>query len=653
MNVLKNLVLIAAVSHVCLLTVPLPTPWSSSSPTFSLIPVARAQGEQGEEQQQEQEQQGGATGKIRPAIFSYGRDVFPFFNLSSGSNASEWNGMDVDIVKYLCNNTLSDTTPYLDCVNLDQVYITSSMDERLTAVIDGKADFSIGAISVTPEREELVDFIRPLYFSVGSYLFGPKDSSIKSWGDLKGLIFCTYEGYHAAERVKEAYGAKDIVYVGSFSEAGDAVANGTCAAFLVDQHKGPADSTLVVLLEHDEGVGTTPFGIAVSKNASAELVSSLTAAAVSMLWDGNQSALWEIAMKTVFSPDYADEYENSKSEMQFAISAVTGFLTESGNKLDFSNMPTNKGSLAVQAPGTPAPYQATIAVYQSDSLPLALTEGEKTFLDEGSEWRGMEIEIAKAICSSSVVECVDVVVAETLADRITLVEEGQADISIGSIVVTQDRLEQAPFVQPFYFSAGPALYMPESAPDRPKDSTLEYLNGKNVCTVTDSAYNEPAEANGATLVIFETQAEAEAAIYKGECIGLLWDSHVYLEGLVEVAHDVSMDSPMSIVVSPNAPAGLYSFLSSLLADLMSDCRSSKLLEWEREYGQSATPNKNLYAVTDAITNFAPTYSLLDDPDAGGSGGDDASNDNSASSSGFGLFGMIATPMLIGGYLVLL
>jgi len=555
---------------------------------------------------------------VRPAVFDPGFDIFPMINTTS-NDSNEWNGLDIDIVKYICNTTDSYAasgaaeigSSFLDCVPLDQVYLAKTLDDRLDAVINGDADFSIGGISVTPEREEVVDFIRPFYYAAGSIMLGPDGSAVSDWEDLKGEVFCTWPGYHAAEALQEEYGASGYVFVKDFVEAREAIANETCSVLVIDAQRDPSSADLKRLNNVVNSVGATPYGIAVSKTAPESLVKSLVAAAVSMLWNGTDSALWGFVNETMSARENSKIYGTTADVLGFVTSAITGFLTENGNRLEFSEMPLNVGtSLTVPPAASPAPYNATIAVYKGNSLPLARIDGNATFLEEDSQWEGIEIEILQIICKSEIIQCTGVVVADTVDERLSLLEENVADISIGSIVVTQERVNEVAFVQPFYFSAGPALYMPAngSLPSA-EEATMEYMDGKNVCTVTGSAQNPAGESYGAILIPFDTRAEAEAAIYKGECIGLLWVSHVYFEGLIEVATDKSKDDPIGIAVNTNLPLGAYSYLSALLAQLMSQGKESDMVLWEQEYKKSATANPLLLGVTDAITNFEPSFSL--------------------------------------------
>lgn len=556
---------------------------------------------------------------VRPAIFQGGFPGFLYSNATSTSS-DDWSGMDVDIVRYLCNLTTPEgyptwvspgIEPFLNCTDLDQAVITTSLDERLQVVIDGQADFSIGAISWSPEREKLVDFIRPFYFSTGTELLGLGNATF-DWKELKGKTLCAFPGYHATTALKDTYGIMGYVNVSGNEEAAENVQNGKCFGLLVDKDTASPKGPLKVISNRIADMVASPYSIVVKKNASVLLVDSLTAAANSMFWAGSVSPMWSIANATFTPPDGTEPYIDFADTLQFPTSAITGFLTRNGNALDWITSPVVDGPRGIPVDQ----INATIVVYRGNALPLASIEGDVTFLEEGSLWKGIEIDMLQVICSSSIIQCTDVIVADTVDERLDFLANGKGDISIGSIVVNQGRIPKAYFVQPFYFSAGPALYVPvNDSAAVPEDATLEYMDGKKVCTVTNSAQNPAGEKYGADLVAFDTRSEAEAAIYNGECIGLLWVSHVDFDGLVEVATDTTMDDPIGIAVRPDLPVGAYSYLSAVSSQFMSQGKQSKLLTWEDEYRGSATPNTILAAVTDAITNFEPSYpsrSVLDD-----------------------------------------
>lgn len=164
------------------------------------------------------------------------------------------------------------------------------------------------------------------------------------------------------------------------------------------------------------------------------------------------------------------------------------------------------------------------------------------------------------------------------------------------------------FVQPFYYSAGPALYVSEeNASLYSADATLDVMNAQPVCTVTNSAQNPAGESYGAQLIAFDTRAEAVDAVESGQCIGLLWVSHIDFSDptLVEVAHDAAKNDPIGIAVSFDLEIGAYSYLTSLSAEWMAKGAASPILTWEKRYQGSATQNEQLGEVVNAITYFAP------------------------------------------------
>ena len=350
--------------------------------------------------------------------------------------------------------------------------------------------------------------------------------------------------------------------------------------------------------------GGTPVGIIVREDAREEdpqLVDSLQAGLVSMLWSGNQSVIHQI--------DQAVGRQMPDS-LAYPTAAITGFLTKNGQALSWGQTPIAQGSL--ETPPPPA-VDVTIAVYRGNALPLASIEGASI-----DDWSGMEVEMIKSLCRTpGPLNCnTDILIANTVDERLTLLDE-KADISIGSIVVNQNRLDNYSFVQPFYYSAGPALYVTEeNAAAYPEDASLDVMAGETVCTVTNSAQNPAGEAYGANLLAFNTRDEAVENVETGNCIGLLWVSHVAFTNptLIEVASDPAMSDPIGIAVSERLPIGAYSYISAVSAQWMAKGRDSDLPRWESAYQGKATDNEQLSAVVNAITNFVPPDVVVDGVD---------------------------------------
>ena len=334
-----------------------------------------------------------------------------------------------------------------------------------------------------------------------------------------------------------------------------------------------------------------PVGIVVGEDrrlADPQLVNSIQAGLVSALWGGNSSVAHEI-----YTGDDPDS-------LAFATEAVTGFLTKNGQALSWSKTPIKQGSL--ESPALDSPVDVTIAVYRGNALPLASIEG-----DSIDDWTCIEIEMIRSLCRvPGPLNCSsNILIADTVDERLTLLDE-QADISIGSIVINQNRLDGYSFVQPFYFAAGPAMYVTqENAGLYAVGATLDVMSGETVCTVTNSAQNPAGEAYGADLLAYDTRDEAAAAVVAGDCIGLLWVSHVAFTDptLVEVAADPSMNDPIGIAVSERLPIGAYSYVSAVSAQWMATGSASDLLKWEAAYQGNATSNEELLGVVNAVTKF--------------------------------------------------
>ena len=72
-------------------------------------------------------------------------------------------------------------------IKMRVVFIPVARDELLPALLDGRGDIAVANLTVTPEREELVDFSRPLLDNVSELLVtGPSAPMLESIDDLAG-----------------------------------------------------------------------------------------------------------------------------------------------------------------------------------------------------------------------------------------------------------------------------------------------------------------------------------------------------------------------------------------------------------------------------------------------------------------------------------
>jgi hypothetical protein len=77
-----------------------------------------------------------------------------------------------------------------------QLLPLTSLQDRFTILQNGSASFTMYQISVTPARAELVDFVKPYYYSAGVSLFAPVGTvdGAAGWSALRGKTVCIEEG---------------------------------------------------------------------------------------------------------------------------------------------------------------------------------------------------------------------------------------------------------------------------------------------------------------------------------------------------------------------------------------------------------------------------------------------------------------------------
>ncbi|MCL6571427.1 MAG: ABC transporter substrate-binding protein [Bacillus sp. (in: Bacteria)] len=99
---------------------------------------------------------------------------YPPFNFINDKN--ELDGFDVDIAKEIAKRMGVKAEP-----------VTTEWDAIITGLLTSKYDIVLGSLSITPEREEKVDFVQ--YYTSGGAIIVPKDSKIKSKEELnKALV---------------------------------------------------------------------------------------------------------------------------------------------------------------------------------------------------------------------------------------------------------------------------------------------------------------------------------------------------------------------------------------------------------------------------------------------------------------------------------
>eukprot|EP01025_Chloroclados_australasicus_P032969 TRINITY_DN3349_c1_g1_i3.p1 TRINITY_DN3349_c1_g1~~TRINITY_DN3349_c1_g1_i3.p1 ORF type:complete len:418 (-),score=20.09 TRINITY_DN3349_c1_g1_i3:245-1498(-) len=162
---------------------------------------------------------------------------------------------ECDIMTFLCNE-INNNQPCL-------LKMFDSLDERVTSLETDKVDIVVSRFSVTPERAERVDFVRPYYLSSGAQLFvRPEDKKvITSFDLLTSFSICMDTGYYVSATLADQYGL--VVFPSKKDTMFDFIDRRYCIAAVSD-----SVFSIEGLVPVGEPKYVTPYGVAVAKNSS-------------------------------------------------------------------------------------------------------------------------------------------------------------------------------------------------------------------------------------------------------------------------------------------------------------------------------------------------------------------------------------------------
>jgi polar amino acid transport system substrate-binding protein len=98
--------------------------------------------------------------------------AYPPFNFVNDRN--EVVGFDADIGSEIARR-----------LGVKPEIVTTAWDGIVAGLLAGKYDTIVGSMTITPEREKVIDFVGP-YYHAGRGVFVPEDSPVRSLDDLKG-----------------------------------------------------------------------------------------------------------------------------------------------------------------------------------------------------------------------------------------------------------------------------------------------------------------------------------------------------------------------------------------------------------------------------------------------------------------------------------
>ena len=217
---------------------------------------------------------------ITAGTLTVGSDIpFPPFEFGK---APDYEGFDIDLVNGIAKD-----------LDLEVVIKDTSFDTIFTDVAQGKFDMAASASTITPEREQQVDFSDP-YYEAEQALLVSEGSDITSVEDLAGLTVGAQDG-----TTGEAY-ANDETDAGSvrgFPNGPAAIAalqNGQVEATIIDQpvaqdaiDKGQGGFELATTIPTGE-----LYGLAFSQDSPA-LLAAVNKSLASMKTDGRLNDLYQ------------------------------------------------------------------------------------------------------------------------------------------------------------------------------------------------------------------------------------------------------------------------------------------------------------------------------------------------------------------------
>ncbi|MFF4210106.1 glutamate ABC transporter substrate-binding protein [Streptomyces sp. NPDC001796] len=204
-----------------------------------------------------------------------------------------YTGFDVDVATYVAKQL---------GYNADQIeWKESKSADRETMLQRGDVDFIAATYSITPKRQEKVDFAGPYLLAHQDVLIRADDNSIKSPADLNSKKLCSVTGSTSAQNVHDKLAPKaNLLQYPTYSACLTGLQNGAVDALTTD------DSILAGYASQAAFKGkfklggfkmtNENYGIGVKKGS--DLKAKINAALEKMVSDGS----WKTAVEKNFGP---------------------------------------------------------------------------------------------------------------------------------------------------------------------------------------------------------------------------------------------------------------------------------------------------------------------------------------------------------------
>jgi glutamate transport system substrate-binding protein len=209
-------------------------------------------------------------------------------------DGTKYTGFDVETATYVAKA--------LGVPESNITWVEANSGDRIQLLTSGKADMIVSTFSITPQREQQVDFAGPYFTAHQDLLIRRNDDEITGPETLNGKDLCTVSGTTSADTILQRYqGRIQLKQLGNFSDCVRALADSQVDAVTTDdlilagyaaqpQYKG-------VLKVVGKGFSDENYGIGVRKG-NTDLKNKINAALKQYVADGS----WQRALDITVAP---------------------------------------------------------------------------------------------------------------------------------------------------------------------------------------------------------------------------------------------------------------------------------------------------------------------------------------------------------------
>ncbi|AZS43405.1 ABC transporter glutamine-binding protein GlnH [Microbacterium oleivorans] len=140
--------------------------------------------------------------------------------------SGERSGFDVEIARWIAASLGFDE---------DQIdFQTIPSANREQEIVNGNIDYYVGTYSMTPARDEVIDFAGPYFITGQGLLVAADDDSINGPDDLKDKVTCSVTGSTPLQRIRDEYNG-EVTERQTYSECVEQLLNGQVDAITTDE----------------------------------------------------------------------------------------------------------------------------------------------------------------------------------------------------------------------------------------------------------------------------------------------------------------------------------------------------------------------------------------------------------------------------------